>query len=49
MAAVWPKMAVEEANLFFQISTLRGILVRHKNVEQTFLSTALISGPARHR
>jgi TolB-like protein/Tfp pilus assembly protein PilF len=26
MAAVWPKMAVEEANLFFQISTLRNIL-----------------------
>jgi TolB-like protein/cytochrome c-type biogenesis protein CcmH/NrfG len=26
MAAVWPKMAVEEGNLFFQISTLRAIL-----------------------
>ena len=26
MAAVWPKMAVEEGNLFVQISTLRAIL-----------------------
>ena len=26
MAAVWPKMAVEEANLFVQISALRAIL-----------------------
>jgi class 3 adenylate cyclase/DNA-binding winged helix-turn-helix (wHTH) protein/predicted ATPase len=30
MAAVWPKMAVEEANLFVQISALRAILDREQ-------------------
>ena len=31
MAAVWPKMAVEEANLFVQISALRAILDREQS------------------
>ena len=31
MAAVWPKMAVEEANLFVQISALRAVLDREQS------------------
>ena len=33
MAAVWPKMAVEEANLFVQISALRAILDREQRAK----------------
>jgi class 3 adenylate cyclase len=33
MAAVWPKMAVEEANLFVQISALRAILDRQQSAQ----------------
>src|SRR5271166_1669722 len=31
MAAVWPKMAVEEADLFVQISALRAVLDRQQS------------------
>ena len=31
MAAVWPKLAVEEANLFVQISALRAVLDREQS------------------
>src|SRR6516164_7069124 len=31
MAAVWPKMAVEEGNLFFQMSSLRAVLDKEQS------------------
>jgi DNA-binding winged helix-turn-helix (wHTH) protein len=33
MAAVWPKMAIEEANLFVQISALRAILDKEQSAQ----------------
>jgi len=40
MAAVWPKMAVEEGNLFFQISTLRAILDKEQSVQSCIQTVA---------
>jgi TolB-like protein/Flp pilus assembly protein TadD len=40
MAAVWPKMAIEEANLFVQISSLRAILDKEQSGQSCIQTVA---------
>src|SRR5271166_3047179 len=47
MAAVWPRLAVEEANLFAQISALRAILDKEQS-GQSCIQTVIGRG-YRHR